>query len=176
MARIAPAKRAAVVCENWNFGEPVPSAELDTERRTPSNASEVSRPGAGAESEQIAARARQAVIDGPRRLSSRASGKSNMDGAPPAPSLPRFRRRLGWRESDAEFISPAALGTETAAPLPRPPRHLLEEPGIRAALHRYRDDVKVETPFNVGRLRSLLAGHPNQPFVDSILWGLENGF
>ena len=99
-----------------------------------------------------------------------------MDGAPPAPSLPRFRRRLGWRESDAEFISPAAIGTETAVPLPRPPRHLLEDPGIRAALRRYRDDVKVETPFNVGRLRSLLAGHPNQPFVESVLWGLENGF
>ncbi|KAM5532491.1 hypothetical protein V8D89_013844, partial [Ganoderma adspersum] len=32
------------------------------------------------------------------------------------------------------------------------------------------------TPFHVEHLRNLLSDHPNQPFVESVLWGLENGF
>ena len=115
------------------------------------------------------------ATDGPRTLST-SKGKRKADGSPPRPSLPRFRRRLGWRESDTEYISPAAIGTETAPPLPRPPQHLLEDPTILAALERYRNDIKVETPFHVGRLRSLLSDHPNRPFIESVLWGLENGF
>ncbi|OCH83580.1 hypothetical protein OBBRIDRAFT_702714, partial [Obba rivulosa] len=61
-------------------------------------------------------------------------------------------------------------------PLPKPPEHLLLDPDIQAALHRYRDHIKVETPFDVDKLESFLHDHPNQPFVESVLFGLRNGF
>ncbi|KAM5539533.1 hypothetical protein V8D89_006805 [Ganoderma adspersum] len=73
-------------------------------------------------------------------------------------------------------MSPAALATETAPPLPQPPAHLFSDLTVQAALHQYRDDVKVETPFRIDHLRSLLADHPNQPFIESVLWGLQHGF
>ncbi|KAM5540367.1 hypothetical protein V8D89_005825 [Ganoderma adspersum] len=167
MARIAPAKRATVVCENWNFV---------TTQRMLCNASGAFKPTADGEADLMAEQARRAVTEGPRRLLPAAKGKRKAASPPPGPSLPRFRRRLGWRESDSEYVSPAATGTETAPPLPRPPQHLLDDPSICATLDRYRDEIKVETPFHIERLRSLLSNHPNQPFVESVLWGLENGF
>ena len=39
-----------------------------------------------------------------------------------------------------------------------------------------RNHIKVETPFNVDKLESMLADHPNQPFVQSVMTGLREGF
>ena len=39
-----------------------------------------------------------------------------------------------------------------------------------------KDHIKVETPFNVNKLKSMLADHPNQPFVQSVMTGLREGF
>jgi hypothetical protein len=36
--------------------------------------------------------------------------------------------------------------------------------------------IKVETTFNVERFENLLADHPNQPFVHSVMTGLREGF
>ena len=39
-----------------------------------------------------------------------------------------------------------------------------------------KDFIKVETPFNVDKLESLLHDHLNQPFVQSVMKGLCDGF
>ncbi len=95
------------------------------------------------------------------------------------PDLPKFRRGFGWAPTtpeDPRRLSPAALSTETAAPLPMPPEHLLNNAEVKEALHRYSDAIRVETPFDVDRLEGLLSSHPNRPFVDSVIWSLRNGF
>ncbi|KIJ99243.1 hypothetical protein K443DRAFT_63230, partial [Laccaria amethystina LaAM-08-1] len=61
-------------------------------------------------------------------------------------------------------------------PLPSPPAHLLLDQKIQASLIAMRDHIKVDTPFNVNKLESMLADHPNQPFVQSVMTGLRNGF
>jgi hypothetical protein len=39
-----------------------------------------------------------------------------------------------------------------------------------------KDHIKVDTSFNVDRFENLLADHPNQPFVRSVMTGLREGF
>ncbi|KAJ7191129.1 hypothetical protein GGX14DRAFT_381437 [Mycena pura] len=90
--------------------------------------------------------------------------------------MPKFRRGFIWSSSPQNNISPAALYTETAPPLPSPPAHLLNNPAMQASLRAMKDHVKVETSFNVDRFENLLADHPNQPFVRSVMTGLREGF
>jgi len=96
--------------------------------------------------------------------------------APIPLDVPRYRRGFVWTNLDHDCISPAALFTETAAPLPSPPPHLLENPAIQSSLQAMKDHIKVDTPFNVDRLTALLFDHPNQPFVSSVMRGLREGF
>ena len=117
--------------------------------------------------------AHRAATEGPPRVSSVATRERKADSGP---SLPCFRRRFGWKGSNEDFISPMATGTEFTALLPKPPARFLNDPAIRAALGRYRDDTRIETSFHVDRLCSLLADHPSQSFIEPVLWGLENGF
>jgi len=89
---------------------------------------------------------------------------------------PRYRRGYLWSSTQENALSPAALSTETAPPLPSPPAHLLNDPIIRKTLDSLRGYIKVDTPFNINRLETLLFNHPNQPFVSSVIRGLQNGF
>ena len=89
--------------------------------------------------------------------------------------IPRFKRGFAWTDS-SNNISPSALYTETAKPLPRPPKHLLDDPGIQAVLDACKDHIEVKTPFNVDKLEAMLHDHPNQPLVESVLVGLREGF
>ncbi|KAF8813207.1 hypothetical protein BYT27DRAFT_7023167, partial [Phlegmacium glaucopus] len=61
-------------------------------------------------------------------------------------------------------------------PLASPPPHLLNDPGIQSTLLALHDFIRVETPFNVNRLESMLYDHPNQPFVKSVMNSLQYGF
>ncbi|KAF9535314.1 hypothetical protein CPB83DRAFT_728501, partial [Crepidotus variabilis] len=61
-------------------------------------------------------------------------------------------------------------------PLPSPPAHLLNNPEIKATLQNMHHFIKVDTPFNITRFKNLLHDHPNQPFVNSVVRGLEEGF
>ncbi|KAJ7208694.1 hypothetical protein C8J57DRAFT_1046424, partial [Mycena rebaudengoi] len=81
-----------------------------------------------------------------------------------------------WSGTSINTISPSVLYTEHAPPLPSPPEHLLRDPVIRAALNAHRDSIKVECPYNVDRLESMLHDHPNQLFVQSVIKGLREGF
>ena len=88
---------------------------------------------------------------------------------------PRFRRRFLWTDT-AGCRSPAALDTETAKPFVSPPSHLLEDPAIRSSLSELRGFINTDTPFDVDKLELFLSGHPNQPFVRSIIRSLREGF
>ena len=89
---------------------------------------------------------------------------------------PRFRRGYLWTSTPENALSPAALSTETAPPLPSPPPHLLNNPVIQKTLDSLQGYIKVDTPFNIDRLETLLYDHPNQPFVSSVIRGLREGF
>jgi hypothetical protein len=90
-------------------------------------------------------------------------------------SSPSFHRGYAWSDS-MHNMSPSALYTTTAPPLPVVPPDLLRDPKIQACLEAYGDHIKVETPFDVDKLDTMLSSHPNQPFVASVLTGLRDGF
>ena len=60
--------------------------------------------------------------------------------------------------------------------MPSPPSHLLNNPKIIAALHALDRYIDVDTPFNINKFELLLASHPNQPFVSSVMRSLREGF
>lgn len=53
---------------------------------------------------------------------------------------------------------------------------MVSNPSIELALDFYPSDLKVDTPFNIDKFASLLADHPNRPFVESVISGLRHGF
>jgi hypothetical protein len=87
----------------------------------------------------------------------------------------KFKHGFAWSDS-SHNISPSALYTETAKPLPRPPEHLLNDPVIQAALAACKNHIEVKTPFNVDKLGAMSHDHPNPPLVQSVLIGLRKGF
>ena len=93
------------------------------------------------------------------------------------PDFPSFRRKFGWvQRQNHDILSPAAASTEYAEPLPSPPKSLIDNPEIQSTLRLLNRYIKVETPFNIDRFENLLADHPNQPFVKSVMRGLREGF
>jgi hypothetical protein len=115
----------------------------------------------------------QAAEEGPRSINPLPRGEKRKAGDDVF--IPKFRRGFAWGNSSSN-ISPSALYTETAPPLPRPPDHLLRDPLIQSSLQSLNEHIKVETPFDVDRLESLLVDHPNPVFVQSVLCGLREGF
>jgi hypothetical protein len=89
--------------------------------------------------------------------------------------IPKFRRGYAWADSSSKNISPSALYTETGPPLPSPPDHLVDDPVIRATIQKLGDHIKVETPFDIDKLETLLLDHPNPPLVQSALRSLREG-
>jgi hypothetical protein len=109
-------------------------------------------------------RAEAAAREGPRTLPSTAK-RTNQSIIDP----PRFRRRFVWSDSNSTHLSPSALDTESAPPLPSPPPHLINDPSIQATLDAMHDFIKVDTPFDINQFEHLLCNHPNQPFVKSVI-------
>lgn len=89
----------------------------------------------------------------------------------------RFRRHFVW-SSKSSILSPTAIWTETAAPLPRPPSsEFLNVEAIHTISSRP-DLFRVSTPINVDLFQSMLetAQHPNPSFYLSVCTGLQEGF
>jgi hypothetical protein len=114
------------------------------------------------------------IDNGPRTFSSSPSLKRKHDDE--VLDAPKFRRGFVWSNDSANKISPAALYTESAPPLPSPPQHLLVDPAIQTSIKSLGDSIKVDTPFDVDKFELLLTDHPNQPFVRSVMKGLREGF
>lgn len=122
----------------------------------------------------VAAKVEEARSQGPRSLRM-ARVKRPLDDS--LSGEPRFRRGFIWDpDISSSPMSPSALDTESALPLPSPPQHLIDNPVYRTTLEALKGSIKVETPFNVDRFESLLHDHPNQLFVKSVMRGLREGF
>ncbi|KAI0054745.1 hypothetical protein BV25DRAFT_1777474, partial [Artomyces pyxidatus] len=61
-------------------------------------------------------------------------------------------------------------------PIPGPPPEALTDPVATETLRLYPELFKVVTPIDVDKFESLLVSHPNQPYVQSVLRGLREGF
>ena len=96
--------------------------------------------------------------------------------APVTLDSPWFCRGFVWSDNSKDYISPSALFTESASPLPSPPQHLLDDPVIQESIRSLGNAIKVDTPFDVDKFELLLTDHPNQPFVWSMMKGLHEGF
>ncbi|KAJ7934530.1 hypothetical protein B0H13DRAFT_2488363 [Mycena leptocephala] len=93
----------------------------------------------------------------------------------PRAKRPRYLRSFIWSGSLDDNYSPTSLSTELDAPLPRPP---LSEytPAVMKTLQENQHLFKLITPINVDVFASFLVLHPNQPFVQSVVTGLREGF
>lgn len=88
---------------------------------------------------------------------------------------PKYLRHNLWSlDSDPKLT--AAEWTEIARPLQRPSSTEFDNLPVRKTIDDHPDLFKIVTPINVPKLRSLTESHPNRPFVESVLEGLENGF
>lgn len=131
--------------------------------------------GSSLEAEKGSRPSRQKLLDAVEGVVSLGpSKKRNLDVEL---ETPRFRRGFVWSSSSpSNTISPSALYTETAPPLPSPPQSLLDNLTLAKSITSLGDAIKVDTPFDVDKFELLLTDHPNRPFVDSVMKGLREGF
>jgi len=73
-------------------------------------------------------------------------------------------------------ISPSACYSLFAEPLPCPPQSELENFTANKTIHEYSDLFKITCNINIEKFNELLTDHPNQPFVQSVIAGLRDGF
>jgi hypothetical protein len=66
--------------------------------------------------------------------------------------------------------------TQPALLPPSPPQHLPDDPTSQATVNSLGDSIRVDAPFDVNKFELLLSDHPNQPFVQSVMKGLREGF
>lgn len=88
---------------------------------------------------------------------------------------PRRFRGFLWADDEAP-VTPLAMLSETLRPLPYPPDSELDNPVSRKTVRENPHLFKIVTPINVDVFESLLDSHPNRPLVDSVCYGLRNGF
>jgi hypothetical protein len=63
-----------------------------------------------------------------------------------------------------------------APPVPNPPYNEINNQTAWSTINSSPHLFCITTPIKVEHLGSLLASHPNQPLVESICWGLKEGF
>ena len=151
---------------------PALNVEVNTEPETQIHASLFSRLNVEKHVMEESLKAVEGAVGGPRTFTNpllKQMAAVPLEG-------PHFQRGFVWSSSPENSLSPVALSTETAPPLPSPPSHLLNDPIIQETLQSLYAYIKVDTPFNANRLKSLLYDHPNQPFVKSVIRGLCEGF
>ena len=88
---------------------------------------------------------------------------------------PKFARDLVWGVIDDD-ISPAARYSLFAEPLPPPPQSELQNAIANKTISGHPELFKITCNINVEKFNELLRDHPNQPFVQSVIVGLTEGF
>jgi len=88
---------------------------------------------------------------------------------------PRFARDLIWGTVDSA-ISPAAQYSLLADPLPRPPASELNNIPANKTIRDNPHLFKIVCNIDIKKFAELLTDHPNQPFVQSVVVGLSEGF
>lgn len=119
------------------------------------------------ELEEVRTRVAEAQA-GPRRFETEKRKGEPLD--------PLRYRRFTWSSNKSNNTSPSASYTEFAPPLPSPPEHLVKDPLITHAIDLAGDRIRVDTPFDIDKIERQLSDHPNQPFVQSVIRGLREGF
>ncbi|KAJ7099890.1 hypothetical protein B0H15DRAFT_796638 [Mycena belliarum] len=117
-----------------------------------------------------------------RTLGERFSSPSDPDVLPrlvsassePQARRPRYLRDFVWTGFDEDY-SPTAASTEYDPPLPRPPQHEYTPVALKT-LADHPDLFRIVSPIDADAFEGLLADHPNQPFVRSVVSGLREGF
>ncbi|VDC04894.1 unnamed protein product [Peniophora sp. CBMAI 1063] len=91
---------------------------------------------------------------------------------------PRLNRGFLWEEDPFldSYVTPLATWTETAQPVPSPPLSVLNDPIANTTLASHPHLFAVVTPINIKNFESSLSSHPNQPYVQSVIRGLREGF
>jgi hypothetical protein len=89
--------------------------------------------------------------------------------------LRQYSPTLIWRKSDSPKAV-SAYSTLAAPPLPSPPQNELQNNVARETIARNPDLFEITTPINVDVFERHLKDHPNQPFVESVVRALKNGF
>jgi hypothetical protein len=88
---------------------------------------------------------------------------------------PKFAWDLIWG-ADGDNISPSTRYSLSAEPLPRPPQSELQNIAANNTILAHPELFKITCNINVEKFNELLADHPNQPFVQSVITGLKEGF
>ena len=88
---------------------------------------------------------------------------------------PRFARDLLWG-TVGDDISPAARYSLFAEPLPRPPPSELDNSVANDTICAHPELFKIICNIKIEKFKELLLDHPNQPFVQSVIIGLTEGF
>ncbi len=88
---------------------------------------------------------------------------------------PKYWQYNLWRADNQKPMT-TTKWSEMAIPLPRPPNLELENTVANDTITSHAHLFNVKTPINVDVFQSLLFHHPNRPFVDSVLAGLQEGF
>ncbi|KAJ6559127.1 hypothetical protein DFH09DRAFT_922034, partial [Mycena vulgaris] len=143
MFRSSQSSGATVVCM-----VPVANAGNPIAPETTRNASLPSRLAAEKALAETIQRAHLAA-QGPRPFPCSSGAKRTAQEAFTGPDdthTPRFRRGFTWSSTPINNISPAARYTESALPLPSPPRHLVNSPVMQASLNAMKDHITKEKP------------------------------
>ncbi|KAJ3503737.1 hypothetical protein NLJ89_g8304 [Agrocybe chaxingu] len=88
---------------------------------------------------------------------------------------PRYLRYNVW-DPESDLSPTTAEWTESAIPLPRPPASALNDPTVAKTIRDNPHLFKIVSPINVNVFESYLSNHLNQPFVQSVVTGLREGF
>ena len=88
---------------------------------------------------------------------------------------PKYAQEFIWGTVQDD-ISPATRYSLSADPLPSPPQSELDNSIVRDTICNHPDLFKIMCNINISRFKRLLWDHPNQPFIQSVILGLTEGF
>lgn len=91
------------------------------------------------------------------------------------PGVRKYKRGFEWDWTSASGYSNTIDSCLYAAPLDLPPP-ITQDPCAQYAIGQYKEFFSIVSPVDANMFQYLLKGHPNQPFVKSVVHGLKHGF